>query len=151
LVLAALLLTFFFFGYLTRIYRATDTPPVFDAWGSLLVDGIKLTMVNFLWILPSLICFALALGFDNSDSDPPGVTAVRVTLLAIGLILLIIAGVFLELGNVRFARTGSIREGIHVSAIRETIRAIGWGHTSWCWSFLLRSLCSLACLHSLST
>jgi hypothetical protein len=127
LILAGVLLTLFYFGYLTRIYRGADTPPVFNAWGSLFIDGIKLMMVNFLWILPSLVCFVLALGWDYSDSDLPVIFVVRVTLLAIGLILLIFAGVFMELGNVRFARTGSIREGIHLSAIRETIRAIGWG------------------------
>jgi membrane protein required for beta-lactamase induction len=48
-------------------------------------------------------------------------------LLLIGLIILVITLLYAILGAVRFARTGSIREGIRFSAITGTIQAIGWG------------------------
>jgi hypothetical protein len=45
----------------------------------------------------------------------------------IGLILLVITCLYVVIGIVRFARTGSIREGIRFSAITGTIQSIGWG------------------------
>jgi hypothetical protein len=57
----------------------------------------------------------------------------NITLLFIALLLLLVVFVlfvivllFGILGAVRFARTGSIREGIRFSAILTTIRTIGW-------------------------
>jgi hypothetical protein len=47
-------------------------------------------------------------------------------LLLLGFVLVVIVLLFGILGAVRFARTGSIREGIRLSAILTTIRTMGW-------------------------
>ena len=47
-------------------------------------------------------------------------------LLVVGFILFVVVILFGILGAVRFARMGSIREGIRFSAILTTIRTIGW-------------------------
>ena len=47
-------------------------------------------------------------------------------LLVVGFVLFVVVLLFGILGAVRFARTGSIREGIRFSAILTTIRTIGW-------------------------
>jgi predicted PurR-regulated permease PerM len=41
--------------------------------------------------------------------------------------VLVITCLYAVLGSVRFARTGSMREGLRFSAITGTIQAIGWG------------------------
>ncbi len=52
-------------------------------------------------------------------------------LILLALLALLAAGIFVVLfspmGEIRFARTGSITEGLRLSAIRELIARIGWG------------------------
>jgi uncharacterized membrane protein YidH (DUF202 family) len=131
LCLAGLLLSFIVSGYLVRVYRGTTPPPVFDSWCSLYLDGIKLAIVGFLWFVPALVIFVAALAFmffGIHDSASMGTTmGVGFTLILIGLIVLVITCLYAVLGSVRFARTGSMREGLRFSAITGTIQAIGWG------------------------
>ena len=128
---AGLLLSFIVSGYLVRVYRGTTPPPVFDSWCSLYLDGIKLAIVGFLWFVPALVIFVIALifmFFGVHDSASTGtMMGAGFTLILIGLIVLVITCLYAVLGSVRFARTGSMREGLRFSAITGTIQAIGWG------------------------
>jgi uncharacterized membrane protein (DUF485 family) len=132
LCIAEILLMFIISGYLVRIYKGTTPPPAFDSWGSLFVDGIKLTIVNILWFIPAIVIFVIAFALfllgtrAGTGSINPMVNAGLLVAL-IGLIILVITIIYASLANVRFARTGSIREGIRFSAITGTIQAIGWG------------------------
>ena len=126
------ILSFFISGYTVRIYRGTKPAPDFTGWTDLFVDGVKLAVVWFLWILPIITVLA-AIGAIAFFSFFSAHTAPNITLLFIALLLLIVVFVlfvivllFGILGAVRFARTGSIREGIRFSAILTTIRTIGW-------------------------
>ncbi len=47
LCIAGILLSFVISGYMVRIYRGITSPPVFDTWVSLYIDGIKLAIVGF--------------------------------------------------------------------------------------------------------
>jgi Protein of unknown function (DUF4013) len=132
LCLAGLLLSFITSGYLVRVYRGTTPPPVFDAWGTLFLDGIKLVVVGILWFVPTMIIFAAGFaltffGTHTGSASMGPMLGAGVLLFLIGLILLVIAILYGILGSVRFARTGSIRGGIRFSAITDTIQAIGWG------------------------
>jgi len=132
LCLAGILLMFVVSGYLVRVYRGTTPPPVFDSWGALFLDGLKLVVVGILWFVPAIIAIAAAIALTffgtHTGSAPVGpMLGAGVLLILIGLILLAIAILYGILGSVRFARTGSIKEGIRFSAITETIQAIGWG------------------------
>jgi hypothetical protein len=128
------ILSFFLSGYTVRIYRGTKPAPDFTGWADLFVDGVKLAVVWFLWFLPILIMLAAicAIAFISFFSaQTPAMP--NITLLLFGLLLLLVMFVLLVLvilfgilGAVRFARTGSIREGIRFSAILTTIRTIGW-------------------------
>lgn len=133
LAFLGILFSFFLSGYSVRIYRGVKPAPDFTGWTNLFVDGIRLAVVWFLWVLPFLVVLmagiAVAVGIYISGS----MTAPNWTLLLMVIPFLFVAFVFLVIilllgiiGAIRFARTGSIREGIRVSAILATIRTMGW-------------------------
>ena len=135
LAIAGFILSFFISGYSVRIYRGTKPAPEFTDWAGLFVDGIKLAIVWLLWILPLFIVlvagalFAFVMFVSSSAiASAPNITVLLFILLLLLLefVLLIIVLLFGILGAVRFARTGSIREGVRVSAILHTIRTMGW-------------------------
>lgn len=132
LFIAAFLLSFILSGYLARIYRGATTPPEFDNWGPLYIDGIKIAVTGFLWLIPVLLAFALAISFailgfshDKTLSGTFGIGLVIVFLI-LAIVLAIIAILYSMMGIIRCARTGSIREGIRFTAITQTLRSIGW-------------------------
>ena len=134
--LAALgfILSFFISGYSVRIYRGIKPAPDFTGWTDLFVDGIKLAVVWFLWILPLIIVMAAGIAvavaafLSNQATAMPNITLLLLVLLllVVEFVLMVIVILFGIIGAVRFARTGSIREGIRFSAILTTIRTMGW-------------------------
>ncbi|HVP97543.1 DUF4013 domain-containing protein [Methanoregula sp.] len=132
LFLAGFLLSFVVSGYIVRVYRGTTPPPSFNAWVSLFIDGIKLTIVGFIWLVPAMILFIVGFVMIVSatvlgTASMPSLMSAGLIFLLIGLIVLVIAAIYAALGTVRFARTGSMREGLRFSEITNTIQAIGWG------------------------
>jgi hypothetical protein len=79
-------------------------------------------------VLAAGALFAYVTFVSSSLSEPPNITILLfiLCLLFVEFILFIIVVLFGILGAVRFARTGSIREGIRFSAILTTIRTMGW-------------------------
>jgi hypothetical protein len=133
LIITGIILSFFLMGYTVRIYRGTKPAPDFDKWTELFVDGIKLAVVWFLWVLPLLIILAvgvaLAIAFFVVTPGAEmnwSILGILLLLLLVEIILLVCVVLFGILGAIRFARTGSIREGIRASAILSTIRRMGW-------------------------
>jgi hypothetical protein len=130
-----ILFGFFLAGYTVRIYRGARPAPEFDNWPRLFVDGLKLNIVWFLWFLPFLVVmtcafamiFAVALSGTKASGTLITFLGVMLLLLLISFILAIIAILYSYLGSVRFARTGSIREGIRFREITAMIRQMGWG------------------------
>jgi hypothetical protein len=128
------ILSFFISGYTVRIYRGTKPAPDFTGWTDLFVDGVKLAVVWLLWILPIItvlaaICAIAFFSFFSGQSTAmPNITLlfIALLLLLVVIVLFVIVILFGILGAVRFARTGSIREGIRFLAILTTIRTIGW-------------------------
>ena len=131
IVLAGILLSFIIAGYIVRIYRGVSPAPEFDNWGALYLDGIKLTVVGILWIIPLMAVLALMLGtvfLAGGRGASAGLSIGLVLVLVVIEVVLAVVTVFYSiLGAVRFTRTGSIREGIRFAAITGTIRTIGWG------------------------
>lgn len=134
LVIFGILLQFFLAGYKVRIYRGIKPAPEFDNWAGLFLDGLKLTIVWLLWFLPILVATASVIGLivlSFASGVIPKVSfdiALLMILLFFLLegIALIITVLYAYLGTVRFARTGSIREGLRLSKITEMIRTLGW-------------------------
>ncbi len=131
IVLAGILLSFIVGGYIVRIYRGISPAPEFDNWGALYLDGIKLTVVGILWFIPLMAVLALMLGtvfMTGGRGASAGLwTGLVLVLVAIEIVLAVVTVLYSILGAIRFARTGSIREGIRFAAITGTIRTIGWG------------------------
>lgn len=125
---------FFIAGYIVRVFRGVKPAPDFDEWAGLFIDGLKLNIVWFLWFLPSLVLLIASIGMMvislGNAKDPDGsmilIFLVCMLLLVVAGILAIIASLYSYLGSVRFARTGSIREGIRFSKVTEMIRGMGW-------------------------
>jgi hypothetical protein len=132
-VAAAFLLSFFLAGYAVRIYRGTNPAPDFDNWGSMFLDGVKMSIVTLIWFLPLLIVLLCVLGISFVGMASGGTGSIGlflgVLLLAIliEIIVCIVIVLFSAMGVIRFARTGSIREGLRYTKILELIRTIGWG------------------------
>jgi hypothetical protein len=88
-------------------------------------------IVNILWFIPAMLVFVIALALLIFGAvvaeESIGLMLAALLLLLVALVLVVITILYSILGNVRYARTGSIREGIRFSAITGTIRAIGWG------------------------
>jgi hypothetical protein len=81
-------------GYVARVLRRTaagdDEPPVFDAWGELLVDGLKAFVVAFVYsLLPLAIVAGAAVLSLGAFVAVPGGESVGAGTVAVGLIVLI--------------------------------------------------------------
>lgn len=118
-------------GYCARIYRGTTTlPPEFDNWGSLFIDGIKITATCILWSLPALILsltlggLALAFCITGQADGVLLIQGLLVTLLLVAAFVLML--LYSNMGVIRCAQTNSILEGLNIPSITRTIKGIGW-------------------------
>ena len=62
LILAIICLGLPFSGYMMRIYRGKAPAPDVDEWGTLFVDGLKLLIVGFIYVLPIFVILAVVFG-----------------------------------------------------------------------------------------
>jgi hypothetical protein len=147
LVIATILLCLPLLGYSLKILRGEKPAPEVTGWGSLFIDGIKYVIVSIIWAIPALIIFfvtigagILALSGDPASMNGAGSMTLSVDVvsvmgviggmffgLIIFLIVAIITFVFVTIGIIRFARTGSMGEAFNFGEILATIRKIGWG------------------------
>src|SRR5512137_819557 len=90
LVLLGIIFSFFLSGYMVRIYRGTKPAPDFTGWAELFVDGIKLAVVWFLWVLPLFVILAVgaALAFAFFVASPGA--EMNWTILGILLLLVLV-------------------------------------------------------------
>jgi MFS family permease len=142
-------------GYIVRIYRGERPAPEPGQWGSLFVDGLKLLVVQIVYMAPVILLIILAFiplvstlvtsgafsqdfsSMSDSQSErwlnshPELISELlfaggfMILLLMVAVILAIIITLFSYLGVVRFARTNSISEAFNFSAILAHIRRIG--------------------------
>jgi hypothetical protein len=132
IVIAGIILSFFLSGYIVRIYRGVQPAPDFDDWGTLFIDGLKLNILSLIWFLPILIIIIGAVGFSvvvlgGLEAGSMTLVTVLLAALMISLVFFIVIALFVPMALIRFARTGSIREGLRFSVISEHIARIGWG------------------------
>jgi hypothetical protein len=134
LVIVGVLLSLFASGYVVRIYRGTKPAPDFDNWGELFFDGLKMVIVTLLWLLPVFIIILCVIGLaaGMAAAGPGSGSLLFLALILIGIlvaiIIAIIVSLFSTMAVIRFARTGSITEGLRFSKVKEHIEKIGWGN-----------------------
>jgi len=131
LILAGLLCYFLISGYVVRLLKGDASPPEFDNWTRLCLDGIKVHVIPLVWIIvPSFLAYIQYLVADGGilpgllHGTTPGLIVILL-LLAIQLVILFIAVQYIIVGAIRFARTGSVREAFDVLAIKGTMDRIG--------------------------
>lgn len=143
--LLAIILGAFSMGYLLRILRGEVPLPEVTGFGRMFVDGIKLLVIEFIYLIPVMIILAITAGAALFSALPilmsmpaePDFEALMPVLMPIiggviaGVLIAVIVAILLWLlavvGVVRFARTGKIGEAFNFSAILATIGKIGWG------------------------
>ena len=144
LLLSPLLIpVFLVLGYLMRVLRGTadgnDEPPVFDAWGDLLVDGLKAFVVTFVYSVLPLAVLAVVGVFGvgtvligAGDSALAGlIGGTLVLVLALVALVVSVAGVYVTpaaLSN--YAETDRVSGGFAFGTIWTAITtkayAVGW-------------------------
>lgn len=131
LIAAGFLCNFLISGYVVRLLRNDPKPPEFDHPLLLCLDGMKLQVIPLVWMLvPAVLAYvqysiATSGTFSDNPWEPALKTALVLLLLVIELVIVFIAVQHVTIGAIRFARTGSVRQGFDQIAIRETISRIG--------------------------
>jgi hypothetical protein len=121
-------------GWIVRLLRDDPVPPDFDHPLLLCLDGMKFSAIPLVWMLvPSVLAFAqysVAGGSTVSVNlwHPDPATIIILVLLALQIVILFIAVQYVTIGTIRFARTGSVREGLALLEVRKTIGHIGIIH-----------------------
>jgi hypothetical protein len=131
LIIAGILCNLFLSGYIVRLLAGGDTPPEFVNWSHLALAGIKVHTLPLVWVLVpillTLIQTAIAEGgflYGGSPWQVPALLLVLLILL-VQILILFFAVNYVIIGATRFARTGSIREGFAIPAIKTTLDHIG--------------------------
>ncbi len=153
ILIGCLIIFLLILGYMVRIYRGITPAPKLDKWGSLFIDGLKLLVVEIVYVIPVILLVIIAflplvltmisggvliLDYSSTVSDAqfeqwvqlhPEILSslgILLILLLLAVICAIIVTIFSFLGVIRFARTGSMAEAFNFSAILGHIRRIGW-------------------------
>lgn len=132
LIIATILLGLPLMGYALKVLRGEKPAPEVEDWGTLFIDGIKYLIVAIIWMLPVYIVLGILMvvGFGAAMTGDESAAMAGIGIMVVGMIvvaiLAIIIALFMMIGVVRFARTGSIGEAFNFSAIRATIAKIGW-------------------------
>jgi hypothetical protein len=110
-------------GYVVKIYRGGDVAPEFKDYIGMFIDGLKLTIINLVYLIIPLIIIQAGEFFGLEELSTTGVA-----LMVIGTILALVVSLFALIAAVRFAKTESMKEAFNFNAILEKIQEIGWKH-----------------------
>jgi len=121
------ILNFISSGYLVKIYRGGDTAPELEGYAEMLIDGIKLAIIGFLYVLIPIMLMAVGVFFLEAGVET-GELGTGIMVVLVGFVLALIFGLLALIGCIRFAKEGALGEGFNFGAILETIGEIGWGH-----------------------
>lgn len=116
-------------GYLVRAIRANldgePEPPTFGDWGELLVDGLKATVIGFVYMLVPLIVMSVTVGgavvamATGGDAGAAiGIGGMLVGLL-LTFVLTLLFGYLSAVGIVNFAREGRFGAAFDVDVLRD--------------------------------
>ncbi len=123
-------------GYSLRIMKGTNPAPEPDNYLGMFIDGIKVLIIEFVYLLIPIIIGAIIFigGFGGGAllSDGSESSSLLVLVASFGLafvvfiILALIVSFISTIGVVSFARTGKMGDAFAFSKIFEIIGKIGW-------------------------
>jgi len=124
------------YGYTVKVMRGIEPAYEEESFFTLFIDGIKLCVINVVYMIVPMIAFAATIGYAMFGIINVGGNFSVQSILPIlggvigGIILSVILGfIFMLLniiGSVRFARTDSLGEAFAIGEILSTIGKIGW-------------------------
>lgn len=121
---------FFVAGYYIRVMEYTlagETGlPDFSRRGELLLNGLKLLVVQLVYLLIPLVILVLCAWLIYSAPVQLILVAILLSTILVFLVMLLF-GLFLAMATAHLAATGSIKEALRFGVIQEMISTIGWG------------------------
>ncbi|MDD1669062.1 MAG: DUF4013 domain-containing protein [Methanomicrobiales archaeon] len=118
-------------GYELEVYRGKKPAPEPENWGKLFIDGIKLLIIQIIYLIPTFIVLFLSIGAAvlavRSPTAAMGLWGTFAAGIIITLVVAFITSLFASMGFIRFARTDSMGEAFNFTAIIDRIGKIGWG------------------------
>jgi hypothetical protein len=138
-IIAAIILGAFYSGYQVKILRGDEPLPEVTGFGTLFTDGLKYMIIQFVYMIPVVIVFAVTIGATllplvseaaagTLDPTPsPAMIGGLVAGMLVTVILAIVIALFAIIGAIRFTRTGKMGEAFNFGAVLATIGKIGWG------------------------
>jgi hypothetical protein len=137
LIIPAFLVMGYFFRVLKGSIAGFDELPDFDEWGEMLIDGLKIFVVQFVYFLIPAIVILIGIWAsiasmsvtDAGTLTNPGLFIGLMGVTAIiGIILAIILGLIASIAIANMAlNNGEIGAAFRFSEILEKIAMIGWG------------------------
>ena len=117
-------------GYYLRVMETTlageEGLPDFSNRGELLLNGLKLLLVQIVYLLIPTMVLVLSAWIVYSASVQSILMVVFLSGILVVLIFLLFS-LFLTMASAHLAATGSIKEALRFGVIQEMISAIGWG------------------------
>lgn len=120
------------YGYSLKVMKGITPAPEAEGFLGLFIDGIKMMIISFVYMIIPLIIFAAAagtaiLGAVGSNGNPSmALLGAGAGGVLIGIIVAFIFGLFATIGMVRFARTESMGQAFNIGEILGVIGKIGW-------------------------
>ncbi|SEO73337.1 Protein of unknown function [Halogranum amylolyticum] len=146
-LLSALVIpTFFVIGYILRVLRGTmrgdETPPVFDDWGDLAVDGLKGFVVGFVYFLVPGVVVAVAVflgvagAVAGGGSDTAGLFGGLVALVGalVGFVLMLFAAYITPAALANYAETDRLGAAFSYGDLKPVLFN-GTYATAWLYAF----------------
>ncbi|WP_254831089.1 DUF4013 domain-containing protein [Haloglomus salinum] len=124
---------FLVLGYGARVLRdaaddpGTESAPVFDDWGELLVDGLKLFVVSLAYLLVPLVIFGVTTGglvvaiLTGSQSLTAGAILGALGGFVVAGLLTLLIYYFLPAALTFVAMSGSVADGFAIGRIRALV------------------------------
>ena len=124
----------FIFGYMVRltrnVIRGDATPlPEWDNLGEYFIDGLKIILIGFVYLLPSMLLLGLIFGgmammgaFPDEELEGPAGCLFGCG-MAIFVVLILAYSFFLPAALLMFAATGSVGEALNIGRIGRFVRA----------------------------
>ena len=134
---------FLLLGYYVRVLRSImndeETPPAFEEWGDLLVDGLKAFAIAFAYSIVPLIVLAATVGGTIaaavSGDVPPGAIAGAFFGFAVGGVLWLVASYVIPAALASFASEGHLGAAFDTTVLRSVLLD-GRYATAWLVAFV---------------